>query len=114
MRAGPASKPSPRRIRPKCNQLRVRTAPGSGIDGSGEKLPRARAAQPFEILLVLDHRAERRLHGRLAELRFAERNQRAGPVERLGDPGQLVEVEAADASDERTDLAGQVRPVLRD
>src|SRR5256885_5338850 len=87
MRAGPASKPSPRRIRPKCNQLRVRTAPGSGIDGSGKKLPRARAAQPFEILLVLDHGAERRLHGGLAELRFAERNQRARPVERLGDSG---------------------------
>src|SRR5438309_11599769 len=81
MRAGPASKPSPRRIRPKCNQLRVRTAPGSGIDGSGEKLPRARTAQPFEILLVLDHRAERRLHGGFAELGLAERDQRARPVE---------------------------------
>src|SRR5205814_9577058 len=37
MRTGPASKPSPRRMRPKCNQFRVRTAPGSGIDGSGEE-----------------------------------------------------------------------------
>src|SRR3989454_8832475 len=113
MRAGPASKPSPRRIRPKCNQLRVRTAPGSGIDGSREELPRARAAQPFEILLVLDDRAERRLHGGFAELALAERDQRAGPVERLGDPGQLIEVEAANPSDELADLACQLRRNVR-
>src|SRR5207248_9264030 len=87
MRAGPASKPSPRRMRPKCNQLRVRTAPASGIDGPGKKLPRARAAQPFEILLVFDHRPERRLHGGFAELGLAECDQGASPVERLGDPG---------------------------
>src|SRR2546428_10284617 len=100
MRAGPASKPSSRRIRPKCNQLRARTAPGSGIDGVGEELPRARAAQPFEILLVLHDGAERRLHGAFAELRLAERDQRAGPIERFRDAGQLIEVEAANPPDE--------------
>src|SRR5438046_2198203 len=113
MRAGPASKPSPRRIRPKCNQLRVRTAPGSGIDGSGKKLPRARAAQPFEILLVLDDRAEGRLHGGFAELGLAQCDQGASPVERLGDPGQLVEVEAANPSDQRADLACQLGRYVR-
>src|SRR5712691_11529652 len=95
IRAGPASKPRPRRIRPKCNQLRVRTAPGSGIDGVGEELPRARAAQPFEILLVLHDGAERRLYGVIAELCLAECDQRAGPVERLRNTRQLIEVEAA-------------------
>src|SRR5207302_6630386 len=104
---------SPRRIRAKCNQLRVRTAPGSGIDGSGEELPRARASQPFEILLVLDNRAERRLHGGFAELGLAECDQRARPVERLGDPGQLVEIEAANPSDKLADLACQLRRHLR-
>jgi len=89
--------------------LRVRTAPGSGIDGSGKKLPRARAAQPFEILLVFDDRAEGRLHGGFAELGLAQCDQGASPVERLGDPGSLVEVEAANPPDEGVDLACQFR-----
>src|SRR5205823_7584146 len=108
MRTGPASKPSPRRIRPKCNQFRVRTAPGSGIHGSGEELPRARAAQPFEILLVFDNGTERRLDGRLGEFRLAKRDQRASPVQRLGNPGQLIEVETSNTADERAHLASQL------
>src|SRR2546426_9485865 len=108
MRTGPASKPRPRRTRPKCNQFRVRTVPGSGIDGPGEELPRARAAQPFEILLVLDHATECRLDGRLAEFHLAKGDERASPVQRLSDPGQLVEVEVPNTADERTHLAGQL------
>ena len=101
-------------MRPKCNQFRVRTALGSGIHGSGEELPRARAAQPFEILLVLHDGAERRLHGAFGELSLAERDQRAGPVQGLGNAGQLIEVEPPDAADERADLAGQLRRGIRD
>src|SRR6266550_2675929 len=108
MRAGPASKPRPRRIRPKCNQFRVRTLPGSGINGPGEELPRARAAQPFEILLVLDDGAESRLDGRLAEFHLSKRDQRASPVQGLGNPGQLIEVEMPHTADERAHLAGQL------
>src|SRR6059058_1841904 len=108
IRTGPASKPRPRRIRPKCNQFRVRTVPGSGTDGAGEELPGARAAQPFEILLVFDDGTERRLDRRLVELHFPKRDQRAGPVQRLSNPGQLIEVEVPDATDERAHLAGQL------
>src|SRR5437867_819114 len=113
MRTGPAPKPRPRRTRPKCNQFRVRTVPGSGIDGPGEELPRARAAQPFELLLVLDPAADRGLDGRLTEFRLAKGDERASPVQRLSDPGQLVEVEVPNTADERADLAGQLRGDLR-
>src|SRR2546423_8697124 len=108
MRTGPASKPRPRRMRPKCNQFRVRMVPGSGINGPGEALTRARAAQPFEIFLVLDDGTERCLDGRLAEFRLAKRDQGASPVQGLGNPGQLIEVETPNAADERAHLAGQL------
>src|SRR5207237_8916015 len=94
LRAGPAANPSPRRMRPKCSQFLVGIDPGSGIDGAGEELSRARTAQPFEVLLVFDDRAEGRLDRRLIELGLPERDQRSRPVERLGDDRQLLGVQA--------------------
>src|SRR6184192_1389615 len=71
------------------------------------------AAQPFEILLVLDDGTERRLDSRLAEFRLAQRDQRASPVQRLSNPGQLIEVETPNAADECAHLAGQLLGDLR-
>src|SRR5438105_1397706 len=75
IRAGPASNPSPRRMRPKCSQFLVGIDPGSGIDGAGEELSRARTAQPFEVLLVFDDRAECRLDRGLVELDLPQGDQ---------------------------------------
>src|ERR1700719_874548 len=80
----------------------------SGTDGAREELPRARAPQPFEILLVLDDGAQRRLDVGFGELGLPQRDQRARPVERLRNSGQLVELEPPNAADERANLARQL------
>src|SRR5919108_4484588 len=117
IRAGPASKPSPRRMRPKCNQFRVSVESiGARLSerGAREQLSRSCTAQPLEVFLVLDDRAECRLHGGFIELGLSQRDQRPRPVERFGDPGQLIEVEPAHAADETADLAGQPTRNARD
>src|SRR6202035_5030268 len=80
----------------------------SGTDGAREELPRARAPQPFEILLILDDGAQCRLDVGFGELGLPQRDQRARPVERLCNPGQLVELETSNAADERADLVRQL------
>src|ERR1700687_220628 len=83
-------------------------SPASGIDGAGEELARACATQPFEVLLVLDDRAQRRLDVGFGQLGLPEGDQRTRPVKGLRNPGQLVELEPANAADERADLARQL------
>src|SRR5947209_12380598 len=92
IRTGPASKPRPRRIRPKWSQFRTRTSPGSGIDGAGQQLSGAGAAQPLEVFLVFDDRSQGRLYSVLRQLGLAQCNQRARPIQGLGDAGQFVKV----------------------
>src|SRR5579864_1127376 len=111
IRTGPASKPSPRRIRPKCSQFLVSvvsvldTGATSGVGGAREELSRASAPQALQVLLVLDDQAEGRLDGCLVELGLVEGHQRPGPIEGLGDARQLIEVEPPDAADKGADLA---------
>ena len=55
--------------------------PRARCDEPGERL----VADPEQILVVLEHRAERRLHVLDVELLLPERGQGAHPVDRLGD-----------------------------
>src|SRR5579864_5051834 len=91
IRTGPASKPSPRRIRPKCSQFLVSvvsvpdTGATSAVGSASEKLAGACTPQALQVFLVLDDRAERRLDGCLVQLGLVEGHQRPGPIERLRD-----------------------------
>ena len=70
--------------------------------------PRERGvADELEVLVVLEHRAQRLLDDRRVELLAAERGERVRPVDRLGDAGRLREVEAAQTADERGRLRGE-------
>src|SRR5215213_9787536 len=72
--------------------------PGAGAgDEAGERL----VADREQVLVVLEHRPERHLHVLNVELLLAEGRQRARPVDRLGEPRRLLEVEAAQVRDER-------------
>ena len=69
--------------------------------------PRAVAADPADVLLVLEDDAERLVDELGRQLAGAERQERGRPVERLGDAGHLGQVGLAQAVDEADDLAGQ-------
>ncbi len=67
----------------------------------------ASAADVPDVLLVLEDDAEGLVDDLRAQLRRAEREQRIGPVERLGDAGDLREVDAAQPMHERHDPTGE-------
>ncbi len=86
---GPAS----RRMRPNVTSLRRRRrrrcavrhlALGQRPRGPTE-LAQARVAHALDVLVVLQHRAERRVDDVGVELLLAERDERLRPVDRLGD-----------------------------
>src|SRR3954447_24949881 len=69
----------------------------SSRDESGQSLVLHRE----QILVVLEHRAERRLDVLDVELLRAERRQRPRPVDRLREARWLLQVERAQLGDER-------------
>ena len=74
-----------------------------GVDEPRERL----VAHRLDVLAVLEHRAERLLDDLGVDLLAAERVERLRPVDRLGDPGRLREVEPAQLADERRRLGGE-------
>src|SRR5690606_2867104 len=102
-RSGEASTPALRstRANPSSTSLTSRrltpVTSGHADDGVERHLAHAVA-----VLLVLQHRAERRCGQVGVQLTRAERVQGTGPVDRLGDAGRLQQVELAE-------LAGGVR-----
>ena len=81
-----------------CGRCRAR-----GVDELRERL----VAHGLDVLAVLEHRAERLLDDVGVDLLAAERVERHRPVDRLGDPGRLRQVEAAQLTDERRRLGGE-------
>ena len=77
----------------------ARASPSSASDGV--------VAHQVEVLVVLEHRAERLLDDGCVELLAAEGHERLRPVDRLGHAGGLGEVEVAQPGDERGRLGGQ-------
>src|SRR5256885_13535049 len=100
MRPGPTSSPAWRRTRPN-----VTTWPTTPLSGRNpcllDQVDEGRVPHALEILVVLEHRAERRLDDLRVELAAAERSERLRPVDRLRDSGRLLEVEPAQRSEER-------------
>src|SRR5437899_576138 len=78
--------------------------PGTALgDESGEGL----VPHGQEVLVVLEHGSEGLLDRLDVELLLSERAERAGPVDRLGEPRGLGEVERAQPRDERRGLGGE-------
>src|SRR5712692_3164129 len=61
----------------------------------------------FEVLLVLERRAEGRIHERGVDPGGAEGGERSRPVERLRHPWHLVELHGAKALDQRRHLSSE-------
>src|SRR5690242_8283172 len=98
-RPGPTSSPASRRTRPN-----VTTCLTNALLGSSRLLEQAEqrlVANREQVLVVLEHRAERLLDHLRVELLPAERGERARPVDRLGDARRLREVEPAEPAHER-------------
>src|SRR5439155_2181265 len=70
---------------------------------------KALAAHALDVLLVLQQDAERLLYDVGVERVAIERDERRGPVERLGQTRGLVEIERAQFLDERRHLRGETR-----
>src|SRR6476646_8504328 len=91
-RPGPTSSPASRSTRPNVTMCETTPLPGTG---AGDE-PRERlVANREQILVVLEHRAERRLHVVDVDLALAERGQRLRPVDRLGHAVRLLQIELA-------------------
>ena len=132
-RAPPRSVGTPAERRARVNRTAFfrKTAPSKSASGSGAgtrvpvigRLGRApvrprrgelvdvggggRAADPADVLLVLEEHAERLVDEVRRQLAGAEGQERGRPVERLGHPGHLGQVGRPQAADEADDLAGQ-------
>src|SRR4051794_14336724 len=97
IRPGPTSRPASRRTRP--NVTTCRTTGSASLrlfEQAGQRL----VADGFEVLVVLEHRAERLPDDLGGELLLSERGQGVRPVDRLGDAGWFRQVEPAEAADE--------------
>ncbi len=75
--------------------------------GLGQVAPRPLAADLADVLLVLEDDAEGLVDELRRELAGTERQERRGPVERLGDARHLGQVGVAEPVDEADDLAGE-------
>src|SRR5437764_3439090 len=75
--------------------------------GAGDEPGQRLVADGEEILVVLQHGAERRLDVLDIELLPAERRQRLCPVDRLGETRRLLEIEGAELRDEGGGLGGE-------
>src|SRR5438034_11108807 len=106
MRPGPTSNPAWRRTRPN-----VTTWPTTPLAGGNprllEQFGERDVADALQVLVVLEHRTERRLDDIGIELAAAEGREGLGPVDRLGDARRLLQVEPPKAMDERGRLEGE-------
>src|SRR6188472_2445552 len=98
-------------MRPKVTTWRMSASAGttSAADGAslGHELVQVVVADRLEVLVVLQHRAERRLDDLRVQLLPAEGRERLPPVDRLRDARRLREIEPAEAGDETGDLLGE-------
>ena len=140
--AGPTGMPAPRSTRTKCSdvlgeatarQRRHRAAEGHSR-GAGARLTPAGSSRPSlrfgdeprgdlgteraDVVLVLEQHAQRVGDRLRIERDAVERDQRLGPVERLGDARRLEEVHRAQPLREGDDLArerlGRLRALAPD
>src|SRR5439155_16279487 len=103
-RPGPTSSPASRSTRPNVTMWETTALAGTGAgDEPGERL----VADREQILVVLEHRAERRLDVLDVELLPAERRERLRPVDRLGETRRLLQVERPQLGHERRGLGGE-------
>src|SRR5256714_163477 len=96
------SSPAPRSNR--ANPTASRSTSTVSVSGTALRGPFRRAAHElldagrlgsFLVFPVLEDRAQRDLDRALVDRRATERGERAGPVDRLGDPRRLVELQPA-------------------
>src|SRR6476660_2808895 len=104
MRLGPTSSPPSRSTRPKTTTCRTTACGGSATGARNEPGERI-VANREHVFVVLEQRAERRLDVLDVELLLAECGERPHPVDRLGQPGRLLQVE-------RAQLRGEARRFL--
>src|ERR1700756_2060458 len=104
-RPGPTSSPPSRKTRPKTTTCLTTACGVRSVTGRGDERRERVIAEREQILVVLEQRAERRGDMLHVELSLPERGQRAHPVDRLGDPGRLLQVEG-------TQLGGEARGLL--
>src|SRR6266511_3966223 len=118
IRPGPTSSPASRRTRPNVTTWRTKPPSGSAccrdrarlLDEGDEGL----VADRSEILVVLQDRAERLLHGSRIEVLPSKGRERLCPVDRLGDTRRLREIESAQPLHERGRLRGKPVGKARD
>src|SRR5437879_2909123 len=106
------STPAPRRTRANATAIRstlggVSIASGTAANGRADDVSHAVGAHPLLVLAVLEQRAQRDLDRPLVEARPAEGGQRHRPVDRLGHPGRLVELERPHRLGGRRQLPGK-------
>src|SRR5262245_10406177 len=100
-RPGPIGSPAPRRMRAKCMMLGTSALSCASFIGRGSSLGQSLGADiaqqalalgpadARDVVLVLEQRPQRVVDRRRVEHGLVERDQRVGPVDRLGDAGQL-------------------------
>src|SRR6516164_8697759 len=93
IRPGPTSSPASRSTRP--NVTTWRTNASASSSGLLEQADQRLVPHELKVLVVLEHGAKRRLHQLGVQFGPAERGKRLRPVDRLGNSGRLVQVEAA-------------------
>src|SRR2546421_1284838 len=115
IRPGPTSRPASRSTRPNVTSWRT-SASASSFKAFGllKQADQRLVLHELEVLVVLEHRPERRLHQLGVELRLTERCQGLCPVDRLGDPRRLVQVQAAQALHVRDCLRSEALGYARD
>src|SRR3954451_11390966 len=101
----PSARPSPRSSSP--NSSRRAASPGGPASGGrgGTELDPDALGDDVEVGAVLDDDRHRLAERALVDVVGAEQQQRAGPVDRLGDARRLLEVELAHELDDLDELA---------
>src|SRR5438270_9203918 len=94
---------SPAPLRAWANPATIRSG-GEAVSGPPlqrrpDEIADAGGPDPVLVLLVLEHRPQREVDGALVDVAPAQRGQGGRPVDRLGHPGRLVEVHAAQLLD---------------
>src|SRR6516164_5830878 len=92
IRPGPISSPPSRSTRPKVTTWRTSASASSALRLL-EQADQSIVPHQLEVLVVLEHRPERRLHDLGVELGPSQRGKRLRPVDRLRDSRRLVQVE---------------------
>src|SRR3954452_13403515 len=86
------SRPAVRKARAKPTLVSVGVS-----DVMSDQSCQARGAHPFLVLAVLHHRPQGGIGRRLVEVSAAQRGQRLGPVDGLGDAGRLEQFQLPQA-----------------